>query len=554
MSGNRPRGRWGVLEMQRCLLLACFFCAVVSLAQVLPPRPDLQSEKQPFPTELRLFVRGYQFEGNTAFSDAELSGVAKPFAHREVSSDDIEQCRRAITLHYVNHGYINSGAVIPDQAPENGIVIIRVVEGALSGVELSGNKWLADRFFTRRLERWSTPPLNMNRMQEGLQLLRQNPNIRQINAELKPGAAPGESRLELRVVDQQPFRFGVQIDNQRPPSVGAEQVSILASDLSLTGHGDRLDLRYGIAHPGRDGFAWSGADNLEASYLLPFTRHETALGLRAGRLNTSIVEEPFTPLDISSLTTSYGASLRQPFFQTAGREAALSVAFDHRQNETRVLGQPFNISPGSVRGEMTVSALRISQEWLQRGRNHVLALRSTFSFSIDAFDATDNQVPGDPDGEFFSWVGQAQYVQRLFNTRNELILRAAGQWTHEPLLAIEQFSVGGADSVRGYRENQLVRDRAFLSSVEFRLPVLFDKAGAGIVHLAPFFDFGGGWNVRGSGNPATICSAGLGLLLAPHKRVTAQLYWGYRLRHIPKPADRDPQDLGLHFKLNIQAF
>jgi len=47
--------------------------------------------------------------------------------------------------------------------------------------------------------------------------------------------------------------------------------------------------------------------------------------------------------------------------------------------------------------------------------------------------------------------------------------------------------MGGFESVRGYLENQLVRDRGIVSSVEFRLPVLFNKAGAGIVHLAPFF-------------------------------------------------------------------
>jgi hemolysin activation/secretion protein len=145
-------------------------------------------------------------------------------------------------------------------------------------------------------------------------------------------------------------------------------------------------------------------------------------------------------------------------------------------------------------------------------------------------------------------------VQRLFNTQNQLLLRVTGQWTDDPLLALEQISVGGSESVRGYRENQLVRDRGIVSSVEFRVPVLFDKAGAGIVHLAPFFDVGGGWNVRGSPSPTTIYSTGLGLLVAPNKHISAQLYWGYRLRHVDRPPDRDLQDLGLHFRVNIQAF
>jgi len=554
MKRNRtPRhGRFFCLRVHTLLLTV--FGSATLVAQVLPPPPVRPDQTNTLPAATRLFVREYQFEGNTAFTAAELARVTEPFAQREVSSEELQAARRAVSLHYLNHGYVNSGAVIPDQNPTNGIITLRIVEGVLSEIELHGNRWLRDRYIEGRLRRWSRQPLNLNHLQEGLQLLRQNPNVRQINAELKPGTAPGESRLDVRMVDQQPFRLGVQIDNHRAPSVGAEQISILASDLNLTGHSDPLNLRYGIANTGEDGLELSGTDNMEGSYLLPLTRFDTTLGLHASRLNTGIVEETFLPLDITSVTTSYGLVLRQPVYQTANQEAAVAVGFDRRENDTWLLGDRFNISRGAVDGEMVVSVLRFSQEWLQRGQNHVLALRSTFNFGLDEFNATDDQIPGNPNATFFSWLGQGQYVQRLYNTQNQLILRVTGQWTDDPLLALEQLSIGGAESVRGYRENQLVRDRGFVASVEFRLPVLFDKAGAGIVHVAPFFDFGGGWDVRGSASPTTIYSTGLGLLLAPDRHFSAQLYWGYRLREVEKPEDRNAQDLGLHFRINIQAF
>jgi hemolysin activation/secretion protein len=535
-------------------LLGLVLSSVALCAQVLPPpltRPD--QVRRP-PTETRLFVRAYQFYGNSAFSDAELAKVTEPFTNRELGSDELEQARRAVTLHYVNHGYINSGAIIPDQNPTNGVVIIRIVEGVLSGIELRGNKWLRDSYIKSRVRRWSASPLNLNELQEGLQLFRQNPNLQQINAELKPGTAPGEGLLDLRVEDQQPFRLGLQIDNQRPPSVGAEQIWLLLADLNLTGHSDPLDFRYGIANASDDGIEFSGADNMEGSYLLPLTRYDTTFGFHFSRLNTSIIEDPFTELDIESLTSTYGVVLRQPFFQTANQEAALSVSFDYRENKSWLLNERFNISPGSVNGKMVASVLRVSQEWLHRGQNHVLALRSTFNLGLNAFDATDSGVPGEPDAQFFSWVGQGQYIQRLFNTQNQLVLRLTGQWTAERLLALEQMSVGGFETVRGYLENQLVRDRAIVSSVEFRLPLLFNKQGAGIVHLAPFFDFGGGWNVGGSPSPTTIYSTGAGLLIAPNKHISAQLYSGYRLRHVDIPDDSGAQGLGLHFRIVIQAF
>jgi len=84
--------------------------------------------------------------------------------------------------------------------------------------------------------------------------------------------------------------------------------------------------------------------------------------------------------------------------------------------------------------------------------------------------------------------------------------------------------------------------------------VLFNKAGAGIVSLAPFFDFGGAWNINGSPSPTTIYSTGVGLLVSPGKHLSAQIYWGYRLHHVEMPPETDAQTLGLDFRLNIMAF
>jgi hemolysin activation/secretion protein len=554
MKGNRIARHHCLTALRWALLLA--LCALASsvAAQVLPPPPSPSPGRLAL-TQPRLFVHGFTFEGNHVYSDAELARVTEPFKNRELTSEDLEQVRRAVTLHYVNHGYVNSGAVIPDQNAPNGVILIRIVEGVLTRIDLHGNRWLRKSYLEPRVRRWAPPPLNLNQLQDGLQLLRQNPNVRQINAELKPRTTPGEANLDLRVVDQQPFRLGLQIDNQRPPSVGSEEISLLAADLNLTGHSDPLDIRYGIANSTTDGLEFSGADNMEGSYLLPFTRFDTSLGLHASRLNTSLVEESFTNLNLTSLTTSYGVVLRQPVYQSANREAALSLGFDRRVNETLFLnGQPFPVPGATANGDMVVSVLRLSQEWLERGQDHVLALRSTFNLGLNVFDATDNGFPGDPTAKFFSWLGQAQYIQRLFHTQNELVFRLSGQYTDDRLLALEQMAVGGMETVRGYLENQLVRDKAIVASIEFRLPVLFNKAGAGIVSVAPFFDFGGGWNVSQSPEPTTIYSTGLGLLLAPCRNFNAQLYWGYRLRHVEEPEPNDPQDLGLHFRINVQAF
>ena len=201
-----------------------------------------------------------------------------------------------------------------------------------------------------------------------------------------------------------------------------------------------------------------------------------------------------------------------------------------------------------------ISALRLSQEWIDRTLNQVIAFRSTVSIGLEVFGTTDGGT--ERDAKFVAWLGQFQYVRRLFNTQNQLILRTDVQWSDDPLLSLEQVSVGGASTVRGYRENSLVRDRGVVSSIELRLPVLVNKLGAPVVQLAPFFDFGAARNVgpgRDSPPPRTITSAGIGLLLSPNKHVNASLYWGHAFRDFDT-AENDPQDLGLHFRVAVDAF
>lgn len=215
-----------------------------------------------------------------------------------------------------------------------------------------------------------------------------------------------------------------------------------------------------------------------------------------------------------------------------------------------MLGRPFDLTPGSVNGEVDLSVLRLTQEWIDRGFNQVLAVRSTISLGLDAFGTTDDG--SDRDAEFVAWLGQIQYLCRVFNTANQLLLRLDVQWTEDELLSLEQFSAGGRNTVRGYRENQLLRDRGISASAEFRLPVLLARTGRPVVQLVPFVDFGAGWNVSGPApSPREISSAGIGVIVSPIEQMKGQVYWGYPFRRIRENGN-DLQDNGLHFTLSFQ--
>lgn len=77
--------------------------------------------------------------GSTVFSATELAGATAPYTNRAVTTADLEELRLALTRLYVEKGYINSGAVIPDQTVTNGVISFQIIEGSLSRVELDLN-------------------------------------------------------------------------------------------------------------------------------------------------------------------------------------------------------------------------------------------------------------------------------------------------------------------------------------------------------------------------------------------------------------------------------
>ena len=539
-------------------------------------------------TALTIVVKRFEFAGHTVFPTRELARLVAPYTNRKITSDELESARVAITKHYIDAGYISSGALLPDQDVTGDVVRFQIVEGRLKEVDLHGNFWFRDHWLRRQLARAAGNPVNFNQLKTGLQLLRQNPSITQINAELKPGIEPGESVLHVTVKERHPFRLGLTLGNQRPPSVGEGYGEIRAEMLNVTGHNDPLELRWGALRWTRDGTVEFGdTDNLSARYEFPISPWGTTLAIHAGKNDASIVDETFAALGITSKSEEFGLTLRQPIIETLNDTVALTAGAERKHSETYLLGKLFTFSPGAIEGETDVFAWRFGVEWVHRSQLEVLSVRSTLSLGQYRLDSTRYDPalvsgtssglgsgfdPEIPDSKFFSWLGQAQYMRRIFDDgkppaepeqgaarllrESLLVIRANAQLSDEPLLSPEQFSLGGLHSVRGYRENQLLRDNGIFASIELRVPLMLRKDGTQIVTLAPFIDWGTGWDVNKlEDHNATIWSAGLGLLVNPTKHVQATVYWGRPFVRIAESGgERSLQDCGWHFTVSVDAF
>jgi hemolysin activation/secretion protein len=540
-----------------------------TLPQELPPTPrpgtllpsvPLAPKGEPVPG-LRVFVREIKVTGSTAFTADELAKVTAPYLNREITSEDLEALRVALTVLYVNNGYVNSGAILPDQTITDGVVNFQVIEGSLTGIEVQGNRWFRSSYFQKRFSLDAGPPLNVNALQQRLQLLLEDSRIQRLNAELRPGVARGESILDVRVEERRPYRLSFEYNNYQSPSVGENRGIVVLEHQNLTGNGDVFTGQYGRSR---------GLDPLlDFKYSIPLTARDTILSYQYRRNTFSVVEAPFEELDINSKSDVYTLSVRHPVYRTLNNEITLEFTGERLSHKTTLLGEKFSLEPGAHNGRTAVAALRPALEWVYKSQNQVIAARSRFSFGIDALDATVNDN-GLPDGKFFAWLGQFQWVRRLGVLDSYLIFRTDVQLANDPLLSLEQISVGGRYSVRGYRENTMLRDRALITSIETRLPLLplmrnflgVDLAAYGMeyLELAPFFDFGRGWNKeQPTPKPQDISSVGVGLrwaLTVPsfvNLRPQFEVYWGHRLRKVFNPRD-SLQDNGVHLQFILGIF
>lgn len=119
------------------------------------------------------------------------------------------------------------------------------------------------------------------------------------------------------------------------------------------------------------------------------------------------------------------------------------------------------------------------------------------------------------------------------------------------MLTPEQFSIGGIDSVRGYRQNQTVADNGILGSVEVRFPLTSNPE---VLQVAPFFDIGKVWNNQNSDpDITTIASLGLGVRWLIQPDLSLRLDYGIPLTKIENQGN-SLQDNGLYFSLRYQPF
>ena len=453
------------------------------------------------PIQTLLTVQSIEILGNTVLTDSELEGLLNSYLGQNISLQLLQRIEREIQTYYLERGYLSSGSFLPTQELQEGIIQIEIIEGTLEDIQFEGLSSLSENYLKSRLPQLGKP-LNLYHLLESLNRLENEPLIAKLHGEINR-KSEGKNVLLLTIEENSPLKVEVIGTNAYSPAVGPLGGIIKVTHLNFFGFGDRLTV---------NGSKTEGLTRFGLSYSLPVNKFGR-LTFSYNNADNKLIEEPIEPLGIEADYSSVQVSFEQPIIWTSTESLTLGLALEHINSETFVLNRAisFPFTEGLDDGQSKITTLRLTQEYTKKGKNTFLAFNSQFNIGIDAFDATKTEVG--IDGIYWSWRGELQYLIGL-NKKGDFVLatRTTFQLTPDKLLPIEQFTMGGRESVKGYRPNLEVGDIGVFSTIELRIP-LTKEENWGKISLIPFFDWGiiGNNDREITGTTNFFASVGLGL-------------------------------------------
>jgi hemolysin activation/secretion protein len=453
-------------------------------------------------------------------------------------------------------GYYIAGLSRPIEPPKDGVLTVHVDSGRVGDVTVAfqpaegeegeaaeTGRWYSGDQIRRRFER-SAPglPFNYGALYNALsdanevQDLSVDTDVKIRQEQGEDGSVSRVADVKLDVRETMPIHGTLEIGNDGSDQSGNWWVGGSLRHQNLTRHDDILSLEAQVALEDASLFAVSG------SYLLP---HSLWMGGTLG------VYGGYSELNINDLVPDIGVSVMGKY---------VGLRFSQRLLETRLhrvelaIGQTFrwtteNLEFGGVgvdERDAMIAPYYAQLTWQQKqldaldGRTFaMLEVSHNFKDWLGTSSDLDSMRVG-ADGDYTIGRGQLARLQALnkgkgdgLDSRWTLFARVTGQVSDESLVAMEQFGLGGASTVRGYAERELLLDSALFGSVEARTPVLrlFDDLHDRLQFVA-FMDSGWG-DVRktqpGESSDRFLLSAGLGLRYAMWKNAMLRFDWGFPL-------------------------
>lgn len=516
----------------------------VDLAAQEAPTQEAPASASPAEEDDATFdVWEYQVEGNTLIDAELIERAVYPHLGPDKTIDTVEAARGALEKVYKERGYGTVLIDIPEQDVDAGIVRLRVVEGRVQRLKVTGS-----RYFSLGRIRAQVPALaeggvpHLPAVQKELQRLNQASPDRSVTPVLRPGSTPGTLEVELKVEDKLPVHASLELNDRFTQNTERLRLNAEVRYGNLWQREHAISAAYQVAPENRDNvevfsstysFRLPDSDKVFTLYGVKTSSDVAAVGT-LGVVGNGV---------IGGVRATLPLPARGSFFQS------LTLGGDYKDfgESIQLLGADTLNTPISYH---VLSALYsgvylggASETEFSAGLN--FALRGmgnrTSEFADKRFRAKPN---------FIYLNARLSHLQPLPGGA-EMFGALDGQVAAAPLISNEQFGVGGVQSIRGYLESQQFFDDGLRASLELRSPE-FAKRLWTALSSARVHGFVEGASGRiqdalpAQDATATLWSAGLGFRLRAFDAFQAELDWATPFKDSGTIASGDSR---VHFRL-----
>lgn len=479
-------------------------------------------------SNIKFKINSFSMEKSKVLKPEELEKITGPYIGKEVELKSLYDVVGQINKLYEEKGYMTCRAMLPPQTIKKGVVIIRLVEGTTGSVTIDGNKTTKAGYIKERIDLQPGQVKNIKELNKDLLLFNASNDV-QLRISMKAGQEKGTTDYEIKAYEPQQQVWTVYEDNAGSESTGQWRTGLFYNNRSLRGVRDNLSLGT-LDSVGNKSFF--------ANYSTTLGRSGTKLALQYSTNSIKITNGEMEPLGVRGHAYAIGAGLIQPLVVGENYRSEISLNFNKQHSRTDFSGIKWL--------DDNINDWTVSYAGTNYGDSYVLYHK--YSYTYGKYHkpeiVTFYSVSPEEDKNYGIFAFNGIY-QKNYQHKQTLGIRLDAQYSGIAYLpSAKQFYIGGANSVRGYKESVLSGDKGFFLSCQYDVPV-FNKTTNAFI----FYDLGGVYG-DSSTETHTLSGTGFGIKTTFKNKIYGSLTLGVPLKR--EFNGTSTSSVRLHFLLSGQ--
>ena len=450
--------------------------------------------KLDFAVTVNPITTGVVFEGNTVYTSEVLTKFMDLQPGQVLNSVYVGQKVQGINAAYARDGYMLAhvdGIRVDDQ----GVLHVHIVEGIVEDIVPAGNKKTRDKVITREFVQKKGKPFNKFLVRRSVERVYNLGFFDDVNVRMLPGDQdPNNVIIEIDVLEHKTGTITLGAGYSK--SDGLMGIIEFGED-NFRGTGDKFKVHWEIG--GKKKYK-----NYQISYLKPWIDSKgTSLGFSFFNREdeyTDYNEDGNEVAEYNKKSRGFNISFgRQTGEYTRDYLTLESRKDSYKWDDDDSSGFRYDKNAGKGKNWNNGSYNFANDKYVDKnfGRINSITWQKVYDSRDNIYEPTRGRrisytaqwaghgLGGDFD--FYKFTAEARMYKKL-GAKNVLAFRARGGFIQGDAPYSQLFTLGGADSLRGYEDDQLRGKYMYNATLEFRFPIV--KKVSGVL----FTDIGDAWD------------------------------------------------------------